>query len=108
MINRLEQYERLKPYCKSVLRIVSFDFNKENEEGLEFSKIQERLFKNQNVLDTVFRSSKSNDLVKNGIINVKKSKFLGKNALISKYNKKTYFGNCKNCLEMCGVNIKTN
>jgi hypothetical protein len=104
--NRIDQYERLKPYCKSVLRIVSFDFNKENEKGLKFSQIQERLFKNDSVLDTVFRSSKSNQLVKDEIINVKKSKFLGKNALISKYNKKAYFGNCKNCIEMCGINIK--
>jgi hypothetical protein len=103
--NRLIQYERIKPYCKSVLRIVSFDFNKDNEKGLEYSKIQDKLFENKGVLDTVFRASKNNDLVKNGIINVKKSKFLGKNALISKFNRKTYFGNCKNCIEMCGINI---
>ena len=48
---------------------------------------------------------KNNKLVKDGIINVKKSKFLGKNALISKYNKKTYLGKCSTCKEMCGIKM---
>lgn len=100
--NRLQQYNKLKRFCKSILRVVSFDFNKTNDLGLQYSLIQEFLFKNDHVIDTVFRSSKHNPLVKDGIINVHKTKFLGKNALISKYNKKTYFGSCKNCLEMCG------
>ena len=103
--NRLNQYELLKSYSKSILRIVSFDFNKINELGFKYSKIQDSLFKIPGVLDTVFRASKENELIKNGIINVKKSKFLGKNALISKYNKKTYFGKCDSCLEMCGLNL---
>ena len=25
--------------------------------------------------------------------------------LISKYNKKTFVGKCKNCIEMCGINL---
>jgi len=105
--NRLNQYQRLKPFCKSILRIVSFDFNEENEKGANLAEIQRKLFKNDFVIDTVFRASKSNPLVKEGVINVKKSKFLGKNALISKYNKKTYFGKCGTCLEMCGVTLKS-
>jgi hypothetical protein len=103
--HRIKQYERLKPYCKSILRIVSFDFNEDNDQGKEFKAIQDELFLRYPVLDTVFRSSKSNKLVKNGIIKVHKTKFLGKNALISKANKKTYFGKCATCLEMCGVNM---
>jgi hypothetical protein len=103
--NRLKQFKKLKQYSKSILRIVSFDFNTENEVGLKYSNIQNELFKTPNILDTVFRASKGNQLVKDNIINVKKSKFLGKNALISKYNKKTYFGKCGTCLEMCGINI---
>lgn len=103
--NRLEQYRLLKPYCKSILRIVSFDFNTENEQGLKYSKLQERLFKNEGIIDTVFRASKSNPLVKDGIIKTHKTKFLGKNALVSKYNKKTYFGKCGPCAEKCGVGI---
>jgi len=99
----LKQYERLKPYCKSVLRVVSCDFNIENKKGLELYKIQESLFKNYKVLDTIFRVFKNNDLVKDGVIIAKESKFLGKKCYISKYNKKAYFGKCENCLEMCGT-----
>lgn len=103
--NSLNQYHILKNYCKSVLRIVSCDFNLENETGHKLHKIQVDLFKNENVLDTVLRVNKNNQLVKDGIINVKQSKFLGKKTMISKYNKKTYFGKCSTCLEMCGVNM---
>jgi hypothetical protein len=100
--NRLNQYNLLKNYCKSILRIVSFDFNKDNELGLQYSIIQNSLFKNKDVIDTVFRPSKGNYLIKESIIKVKNSKFLGKKILVSKFNKKAYTGNCKNCLELCG------
>lgn len=100
--NSLEQYNRLKPYCRSILRVVSCDFNKDNNEGLRLSKIQDELFKLP-VLDTVFRPSKKSKLVADGIILAKEGKFLGKRAFLSKFNKKTYIGNCNNCLEMCGV-----
>jgi hypothetical protein len=87
------------------LRIVSCDFNLENKTGHELYKKQIELFNNENVLDTVLRVNKNNQLVKDRIINVKQSKFLGKKTHISKYNKKTYFGKCSTCKEMCGVNI---
>jgi hypothetical protein len=103
--NSLIQFEILKKYCRSVLRIVSCDFNKENEIGLKLSILQDEIFKKYNCLDTVFRVSKNNKLVKDGIINISKTKFLGKNAIVSKYNRKTYFGNCNNCKEMCGVTM---
>jgi len=101
----IEQYEILKNYCKSILRCVSFDFNTKNEKGLKYSMEQDWIFNNYDVLDTVFRCSKSNPLYKDGIINIKETKFLGKKCNVSKYNKKTYFGNCKSCLEKCGLNI---
>jgi hypothetical protein len=101
----LNEYNRLKPFCKSVLRIVSCDFNLDNAKGHKLAKVQNDLFLNDSVLDTVLRVNKRNELVKNGVINVKQSKFLGKKALISKYNKKTYFGKCSTCKEMCGLNI---
>lgn len=99
----VEQYKRLKPYCKSFLRIVSCDFNIENEEGKKLSLIQEQLFKNENIIDTVFRPSKNNQLVTNGIIKVKKVRFLKGMQLASKFNRKTYLGNCGNCIEKCGI-----
>lgn len=103
--NSLLQFERIKPYCRSILRLVSCDFNKENPKGLEYSIKQKYIFDNYNVIDTVFRVSKNNISVKDGIINIHKTKFLGKNTIVSKFNKKTYFGNCNNCKEMCGVNM---
>jgi hypothetical protein len=106
--NALKQYERLKPYCKSILRIVSFDFNLDNEKGKEFAATQEQLFKNKGVIDTVFRCSPKNPYVIEGIINIKQTKFLGKKCYVSKYNRKTYFGKCDNCLEMCGAKMLIN
>lgn len=104
--NSLDEYNRLKPYCKSVLRIVSCDFNEDNETGKIMSEIQRKLFKNELTIDTVFRPSKNNDFVKDGIINVKKMSFMNSKQLISKMNKKAFIGKCQNCLEMCGLNIK--
>tara|TARA_R110002020_G_scaffold437832_2_gene648131 strand:+ start:272 stop:1036 length:765 start_codon:yes stop_codon:yes gene_type:complete len=101
----IQQYELLKKYCKSVLRSVSFDFNTKNKKGMDYYLIQNWLFNNYEVLDTVFRCSKSNKLYKEGIINIKETKFLGNKCYVSKRNKKTYFGNCKNCLEKCGLNM---
>jgi len=104
----LSEYHRIKKYCKSVLRIVSCDFNMDNEIGHRLAKVQFELFKNESTLDTVFRPSKKNKFITDGIINVKEEVFNGKKQLASKFNRKTYMGKCSNCKEMCGVNIKTN
>jgi tRNA nucleotidyltransferase/poly(A) polymerase len=101
----LHEFERLKPFCNSVLRVVTCDFNKSNPEGFRLSKIQEEITKNNEYIDTVFRVSKNNELVKSGIINTRDMKFLGKKCTVSKYNKKTFFGRCAKCLEMCGAEI---
>jgi len=106
LINRLTQYNRLKKYCKSVLRIVSCDFNLNNRAGQKLEALQQKLFSNENVLDTVLRVSKENKYVLAGIINIKETKFLGKKCYASVYNKKTYLGYCSKCKEMCGVNFK--
>ena len=106
LLNRsLEQFERLKPFCKSILRIISCDFNLKNDKGISMYNIQKELFKNYPIIDTVFRVSPKNYYVTDGIINIKKTKFLGKKCYVSKYNKKTYFGKCANCLEMCGAKM---
>lgn len=106
LINKsLFEYNRLKPYCKSILRIVSCDFNEQNETGKIMAEIQRKLFKEENTIDTVFRPSSKNEFVLNGIINVKKMGFMKSKALVSKYNKKTFLGKCNNCLEMCGLNL---
>lgn len=107
LINKsLNEYERLKPYCKSVLRIVSCDFNELNNIGKQKAEIQRKLFKNDLTIDTVFRPSSKNEFVLNEIINVKKMGFMKSKALVSKFNKKAYLGKCGTCLEMCGLNVK--
>lgn len=103
----LDQYNRIKPYCKSILRIISCDFNLQNDTGRQMAIIQHNLFKNESTLDTVFRPSKNNRFILDGVINVKEEVFNGKKQLASKMNRKTYMGKCDNCKEMCGVNIST-
>lgn len=103
--NSLKEYNRLKPYCKSVLRVITCDFNTENKTGLQMSLIQNELLKNDLVIDTVFRPSLKNEFVINGIINVKNMGFMKSKALVSKFNKKAFLGKCENCLEMCGINL---
>lgn len=100
------QYRRIKPYCRSFLRIISCDFNLENETGMRLSAIQHGLFKNDDTIDTVLRVGKNNQYVRDGIINIKQADFLGKKTYVSKLNKKTYFGKCSTCKEMCGVIVK--
>jgi len=101
----IEQYKLLKNYCKSILRVVSFDFNTKNKKGFDYSLVQDWIFNNFEVLETVFRCSKSNILHKEGIINIKETKFLGNKCYVSKHNPKTYFGNCNNCIEKCGLRM---
>lgn len=106
--NCLLQYQRLKPYCKSILRIVSCDFNLDNPIGHELAKAQAALFRNDGTIDTVFRPNKRNPLVVDGIINVAKHKFMDGSSLASKLNPSTYLGKCSTCHEMCGLNVKAN
>lgn len=106
--NSLIQYDKLKKYCKSILRIVSCDFNLKNKKGIILNNLQKKLFLNESTIDTVFRPSKKNILVTDGIINTKKGIFNGSKQLMSKLNKKTYIGKCSTCLEMCGININVN
>lgn len=103
--NSLKEYNRLKPYCKSVLRVVTADFNLQNKVGLEKSLIQNDLLNNEMVIDTVFRPSSKNEFVINEIIKVKKMGFMKSKALVSKFNKKAFLGKCENCLEMCGIKM---
>jgi hypothetical protein len=103
--HRMGQYEKLKKYCNSCLRIVSCDFNTETKEGSRMKKIQDILFKNDNVIDTVFRPDKTNDLVINGIIHTIEVGFLRTKMLASMNNKNAYLGFCNECPDMCGLTL---
>ena len=105
MVKRqLGEYNRLKQYCKSILRVVTCEFNLENEIGRQKNDIQKTLIAENGFIDTVFRPSKNNPYLINGVIIARKMGFMNSKSLISKNNKKAYTGKCKNCLEMCGLN----
>jgi len=104
--NALEQFDRLKPYCSSVLRVVSCEFDTENKEAKRLNEIQENLISVEGYIDTVLRISKTNNLVTSGIVKVNELKFLGKKITASKKHKSTYFGKCSSCKEMCGLNTE--
>jgi hypothetical protein len=103
--NRLLQFKRLKQYCKSILRIVSCDFNKKNISGIWLNDLQKMLFDNENIIDTVLRLNKSNMYIKSDLININKVKFLDNYTYASIYNKNTFLGYCKDCKELCGINL---
>jgi len=105
--HRLNQYNRLKLYCNSVLRVVSCDFNLSKVDGRKMAKIQGKLLKNDNVIDTVFRPSNDNPYVTNGIINVSSHRFLRSQVLASKHKPNIYMGMCNTCPDMCGIRRKS-
>jgi len=103
--HRLIQYEILKNYCNSILRIVSCDFNRNNLTGLYLGQLQDYLFEHGKTIDTVFRTSVKNKWVRSDIVKVAKKRFLEQKQYISKFNKNTFIGYCDKCPEMCGINL---
>lgn len=103
--HRLNEYNKLKKICKSVLRVVSCDFNTNNPDGLVYNNIQDQLFDNENVIDNILRVDKNHPLVRSGTINIEKYNFLSNESFISRKNKNTYIGYCENCPDMCGVSL---
>lgn len=97
---RLFWYHKLKDYCNSVLRVCTADFN-----DVVLKEKQNELLKNEKVIDNILRFPESHELVQNGIINIKRYQFLGKECSASKHNESVYFGHCESCPEQCGINI---
>lgn len=104
ILNRLNQYNIISNYCKSILRIVSCYFG-DTLTGLYLKEIQNELFENKNIIDTVLRVSKKNNMVKSNLIQIQKINFLGSYCYASIRNKNTYLGYCDSCPDMCGINI---
>lgn len=101
--NSLAQYELLKPVCRSVLRVVTCDFNTCNSEGKRLKSIQDSILDGRAYIDTVFRPSKNNKLVLDNVINVYHKKFLKGKQLASKLHKTAYMSRCETCPDMCGL-----
>lgn len=103
--HRMNEYNKLKSICTSVLRIVSCDFNTNSIYGTIYNDIQDSLFKNENIIDNALRIPENHYLVKEMIVNVKRKNFLSSKATVSMKNKNVYFGYCKGCKDQCGANF---
>ena len=104
--HRLQQYERMKSFCKSVLRVVTCDFNVNTREGIDREIMQHYLLGFDNVIETVFRPHAENRLVTDGIINVERVQFLGAKMLASMRDRSAFIGYCDACPDMCGVTTR--
>lgn len=104
----LIEYERLKNYCNSVLRVVTCDFNTYNPVGWKLATKQDKLIAiTPDYLDTVFRPSINNELVVKKVINTSEHKFIKSKVLVSKLNSSTYLNKCGTCPDMCGAKKHT-
>lgn len=100
---KLKEYNKLKSICCSCLRIVSCNFNIKTELGRKLNSIQEYLFNNSNIIDTVFRPNKNHNLVKQGVIITENRKFMSSMCLSSVYKEGVHMGYCNDCPEKCGL-----
>jgi hypothetical protein len=91
----------------SVARIVSCEFNSENEAGAKMKAVQAELFGLLPTIDNPLRASNSHPLVKSGAIILSKVKDLSSERTISLENKETYVGHCAGCADVCGLEKKT-
>ena len=91
----------------SVARIVSCEFNSENEEGAKMKATQAELFRLLPTIDNPLRASNSHPLVKSGVIILSKVKDISSERTISLENKETYVGHCAGCADVCGLKKKT-
>jgi len=98
--NGIEQYHRLKPVCKSVLRVVTADFTSQSD-----IETQEMMLSHNGAIDTVLRVKKNNPHVLSGRIKTQVKRFLGTKMIVSKHKPSIYMGHCSTCREMCGVNV---
>ena len=102
---RLAEYEHLKSFCYSILRVNTCKFNINNPIGKAFNDMQLKLLDNENVLDTILRFSKNHNLVKSSVVIIDKTKYLKSEVYASVNDNDTYFGACDKCPELCGVGM---
>lgn len=87
----------------SIARIVSCDFNPENEDGARMATIQDDLFTLRPTLDNPLRVPRTHPLVLAGTIRLSVVKDLETERTISLVNRSTYLGHCSACPDVCGV-----
>lgn len=87
----------------SVARIVSCDFNRDNDEGQRMADVQDRLFDLRPTLDNPLRVLRSHELVVRGVIRVRAVRDLATDRSMSVVNADTYVGHCAACPDKCGL-----
>ena len=91
---------------QSVARVVSCDFNDENEEGEKMRQEQNRLMKHKLLIDNPLRIPASHRLVQSEVVKVRKVLDLIAVRTISlPAESKTYVGHCNGCSELCGMGL---
>ena len=99
--NEHEKYKKLGGHA--VARIVSCDFNENNEIGKKMLEIQNSLFKLTPIIDNPLRVSFSHELVKSGAILLTMAFDINSKRTISIKNKDVYLGKCADCQDKCGL-----
>ena len=90
----------------SIARVVSCDFNDADPIGARMAAVQRRLMAYEPMIDNPLRVPMNHDLVRSGVIKVRKVKDLASIRTISiAPESKTYLGHCSGCSELCGVGL---
>lgn len=87
----------------SVARIVSCEFNLDNEEGRERAAIQDRLFTLRPMIDNPLRVPRTHDLVQRSVILVRGVRDLATVRNVSLSDDNAYVGHCATCPDKCGL-----
>lgn len=87
----------------SVARVVSCDFNTAHPEGARMAHVQARLFALSPWLDNPLRVPSTHDLVRRGIIHVRRVRDLNLVRTVSQVFPHAYVGHCSKCPDKCGL-----
>lgn len=103
-VTELQRYAEMSG--ASVARVVSCDFNTHDPLGRKLADIQEWLFSFKPVIDNPLRIPATHELVKAGVIRVRKVKDLEaiRNVSVSEQST-TYLGHCSGCTDLCGAGL---
>ena len=104
--HRLTQFHGYRG--RSILRFVSCDFNRDNEQGAALATVQDELFRQggSRVIDTPLRLNGNYPLLVEGVIKAGKYKDAAGydiGQLVSLYKKDAFLGHCRRCPDQCGV-----
>jgi hypothetical protein len=105
--HRIGQLKRYKGMGgTSVARIVSCDFNTDDPVGNELAKLQMKLFSLRPLIDNPLRVSPEHELVRSGVIRVRRVKDLQAITTVSvPVGSQTYLGHCSGCDDLCGAGL---